>query len=84
MDILLIDSDGGLYSDKASEMKAFVEANTKVPTGTSYDFMAPYALLDFAKVAEEQGRDIARCHSHCQEQRRETHYKYENCKRTGG
>jgi ABC-type uncharacterized transport system substrate-binding protein len=55
VDILLIDSDGGLYSDKASEMKAFVEANTKVPTGASYDFMAPYVLLDFAKVAEEQG-----------------------------
>ena len=55
VDILLIDSDGGLYNDKASEMKSFVEANTTVPTGTAYDFMAPYALLDFAKVAEEQG-----------------------------
>ena len=55
VDILLIDSDGGFYSDKASEMKAFVEANTTIPTGTSYDFMAPYALFDFAKVAEEQG-----------------------------
>ena len=55
VDILLIDSDGGLYNDKASEMKSFVEANTTVPTGTAYDFMASYALLDFAKVAEEQG-----------------------------
>ncbi len=55
VDILLVDSDGGLYSDKSSEMKAFVEANTKVPTGASYDFMAPYVLLDFAKIAEEQG-----------------------------
>ena len=55
VDMLLIASDGGLYSDKASEMKSFVEANTTVPTGASYDFMAPYVLLDFAKVAEEQG-----------------------------
>jgi ABC-type uncharacterized transport system substrate-binding protein len=55
VDILLLASDGGLYSDKASEMKSFVEANTTVPTGASYDFMAPYVLLDFAKVAEEQG-----------------------------
>ncbi|ACL02644.1 ABC transporter substrate-binding protein [Desulfatibacillum aliphaticivorans] len=55
VDILLVDSDGGLYADQADELIAFVEANTKIPTGTSYDFMAPYALLDFAKVSEEQG-----------------------------
>ena len=55
VDILLIDSDGGLYKDHAAELKAFVESNTKIPTGTSYDFMADYALIDFAKVAEEQG-----------------------------
>ena len=53
--MLLLASDGGLYKDHASELKAFMEANTKVPTGTSYDFMADYALIDFAKVAEEQG-----------------------------
>ncbi len=55
VDMLLIDSDGGLYKDQADELKAFVEANTKIPTGTTYDFMAAYALVDFAKVAEEQG-----------------------------
>ncbi len=54
-DILLVESDGGLYKDKAADMKAFVEANTKIPTGTAYDFMAPFALIGFAKVAEEQG-----------------------------
>jgi ABC-type uncharacterized transport system substrate-binding protein len=36
-------------------MKAFVEANTKIPTGAAYDFMAPYALLTYGKVAQEQG-----------------------------
>jgi ABC-type uncharacterized transport system substrate-binding protein len=55
VDMLIIDSDGGLYSDRADEMKAFVEANTRIPTGVLYDFMAPYALMGFAKVAEEQG-----------------------------
>ena len=55
VDILLLASDGGLYADHAEDLIAFVEANTKIPTGTTYDFMAPYALLDFAKVAEEQG-----------------------------
>lgn len=55
VDILILDSDGGLYNDKGAELKSFVEANTKIPTGTVYDFMADYALLSFAKVAEEQG-----------------------------
>jgi ABC-type uncharacterized transport system substrate-binding protein len=55
VDMLLIESDGGLYADKADEMKIFVEANTKIPTGSAYDFMAPYAMINFAKVASEQG-----------------------------
>ncbi len=55
VDILIIDSDGGLYKDQTDEMKAFVEANTKIPTGSAYDFMAPYALLTYGKLAQEQG-----------------------------
>lgn len=55
-DIVIIDSDGGLYKDNAADMKAFVESNTKKPIGASFDFMAPYALITFAKVAQEQGQ----------------------------
>jgi ABC-type uncharacterized transport system substrate-binding protein len=55
VDMLIIDSDGGLYKDQADEMKAFVEANSKIPTGAAYDFMASYALLTYGKVAQEQG-----------------------------
>ncbi len=55
VDILLLASDGGLYKDVADELRAFVEANTRKPTGASYDFMAGMALVTFAKVAEEQG-----------------------------
>jgi ABC-type uncharacterized transport system substrate-binding protein len=55
-DMILIDSDGGLYKENASDMKAFVEANTTKPTGASYDFMAPYALITYGKVAQEQGQ----------------------------
>ena len=55
VDILIIDSDGGLYSNEADELKAYVQANAKIVTGTTYDFMAPFALMAFAKVAEEQG-----------------------------
>lgn len=54
-DIVIIDSDGGLYKANEADMKAFVAANTKIPTGSCYDFMAPYAILSFAKIAEEQG-----------------------------
>ena len=55
VDMLIIDTDGGLYQDKAQELKSFTEANTKIPTGSAYDFMAPYALISYGKVAEEQG-----------------------------
>jgi ABC-type uncharacterized transport system substrate-binding protein len=55
VDMLVIDTHGGLYDDKSADLKAFVEANTKIPTGTFYDFMSDFALIGFAKVAEEQG-----------------------------
>jgi ABC-type uncharacterized transport system substrate-binding protein len=55
VDILLLASTGGLYDDQADDMTLFVESKTTIPTGATYDFMAPYVLLSFAKVAEEQG-----------------------------
>ncbi|PKN24994.1 MAG: hypothetical protein CVU64_20920 [Deltaproteobacteria bacterium HGW-Deltaproteobacteria-21] len=55
VDMILIDSDGGLYNNAAEELKAFFLSNTKVPTGTCYDFMTPYAFMGFTKLAEEQG-----------------------------
>ena len=54
-DVLIIDSDGGLYKDREAELAAFVIKNTKIPTGTTYDFMSPYAIVTYAKVAAEQG-----------------------------
>ena len=55
VDMVVLDTDGGLYKDQAADMKAFVEANSKIPSGSTYDFMAPVALITYAKVAEEQG-----------------------------
>ena len=55
MDVMLITSDGGLYDSQRKELIAFVEANTKIPTGSVYEFMAPFVLLDFGIVAGEQG-----------------------------
>ena len=56
VDMLIIDSDGGLYNDHAKELEAFVRSKTKIPTGACYDFMIPYALVGVIKVAEEQGK----------------------------
>jgi ABC-type uncharacterized transport system substrate-binding protein len=55
VDMVIIDSDGGLYKGKEAELKAFVESNTKIVSGTMYDFMTPYAMVGFTKIAEEQG-----------------------------
>lgn len=54
-DMLLLLSDGGLYNDKIDELNRFVLENTRIPTGSCYDFMAERTLISFAKVAEEQG-----------------------------
>jgi ABC-type uncharacterized transport system substrate-binding protein len=54
-DIVLIDSDGGLWTDTREARKDFVLKNTKKPTGACYDFMADYALITYSKVASEQG-----------------------------
>ena len=53
--MLIMHSDSGLYDDRRSELEAFVQANTRIPTGSAYDFMAPLALISYGKVAEEQG-----------------------------
>ncbi|MCB2186544.1 MAG: hypothetical protein KQJ78_09010 [Deltaproteobacteria bacterium] len=55
VDMVIIDSDGGLWPETQKEREEFVLKNTKVPTGSAYEFMAPYAIITFAKVAQEQG-----------------------------
>lgn len=54
-DMIIMESDGGLYNNVMEDLKKFVLANTKVPTGTCYDFLAPLAFIAFSKLAEEQG-----------------------------
>lgn len=55
VDMLIFHSDAGRYDDQRSDIEAFVLANTKIPTGSAYDFMAPLAMISYGKVAEEQG-----------------------------
>jgi ABC-type uncharacterized transport system substrate-binding protein len=56
VDILIIDSDGGLYNDFRPELTEFALKNTKIPTGACYDFISDYAMITYAKVPEEQGQ----------------------------
>lgn len=54
-DIVIVQNNAGINDWDSAEAAAFHEANTKVPTGAFYDFMEPYAVIGFQKVAQEQG-----------------------------
>ena len=54
-DMLVVASDGGLYDNHKADYEDFVVKNSKIPSGTCYDFMAPVSLIGVVKVAEEQG-----------------------------
>ena len=55
VDILFISNKAGIEGWDDAAAAAFVEQNSKIVSGTVYDFMAPFALVSYAKVAEEQG-----------------------------
>lgn len=56
-DMVIIYSDGGLFNnpENVTDLEAFFAENTKVPTGSNYDFMSNLALVSFSNVAQEQG-----------------------------
>ena len=55
VDTLIVGNTAGLDGWNEDEAAAFVTANTKVPTGATDEHMAPYAMLGFTKIPEEQG-----------------------------
>lgn len=55
VDILFLSTNAGIADWSDKEAADFASANAKVVSGTIYDFMMPYAMLGYAKVAEEQG-----------------------------
>lgn len=55
VDLLLLGNYAGIPDWNEAEAKAFVEANTRIPSGAMYDFMMPFAMLGLTKIAEEQG-----------------------------
>jgi ABC-type uncharacterized transport system substrate-binding protein len=54
-DVLFIGNFAGINDWNEAEAAAFVQANARIPSGSIYDFMMPYVMLGYTKIAEEQG-----------------------------
>jgi ABC-type uncharacterized transport system substrate-binding protein len=54
-DILFVGNYAGAPDWKFDEAAAFAAAHAKVVSGSIYDFMAPVAMVNFSKIAEEHG-----------------------------
>lgn len=54
-DMLFVGTNAGIDRWDQAEMEQFFQQHTQVPTGSCYDFMAPYVLVTLAKEAQEQG-----------------------------
>lgn len=55
VDMLIIGNAAGITDWSDEDALQFVRAETRIPSGCIHDFMAPYALVGYTKVAEEQG-----------------------------
>jgi ABC-type uncharacterized transport system substrate-binding protein len=58
VDYILLENIAGMKGWENTsnvEMKQFVLDNTKVPTGSTYDFVAPMVLISIAKIPNEHG-----------------------------
>ena len=55
VDILFVGNFAGINDWNEAEAAAFASASSKVPSGSIYDFMMPYVMLGYTKMAEEQG-----------------------------
>jgi ABC-type uncharacterized transport system substrate-binding protein len=54
-DMLLIINNAGIAGWNDAEAKKFVLENTKIPSGTVHDHVAPFVLIGYTKLAPEQG-----------------------------
>ena len=51
----MVGNTAGLEDWNEDDAAAFVAANTTVPSGAIEEHMAPFAMIGFVKVPEEQG-----------------------------
>ncbi|MRR18234.1 MAG: hypothetical protein EG826_17470 [Deltaproteobacteria bacterium] len=54
-DMLFVVNNAGINGWNDTEAKKIVREKAKIPTGSCHDFIAPFVLIDYAKLAEEQG-----------------------------
>ncbi len=54
-DMVLIGNYAGINDWNEADAAAFAMAHSKIPSGSIYDFMMPYVMLGYTKIAEEQG-----------------------------
>jgi ABC-type uncharacterized transport system substrate-binding protein len=55
VDMLIVVNNAGITGWDDKQAKEFVLANTKIPSGSCHDFIAPFVLVTYAKLATEQG-----------------------------
>jgi len=60
VDILLIGNNAGIPEWDHENAKDFVLEHAKIPSGTVYEHIAPYAMIGYTKVPEEQGEWAAK------------------------
>lgn len=58
-DMLILQNNSGIEGWDKEEAKNFAVEYTKIPTGSYYDFMIPYVIVSYSKVAQEQGKYAA-------------------------
>ena len=56
VDMLYIGNNSSLVDWNETEAEAFISENAKIPSGSIYDWMAPYVLLVVGKSGAEQGK----------------------------
>ncbi len=55
VDILFLGNFAGINDWNEADAAAFAMASSRIPSGSIYDFMMPYCMLGYTKIAEEQG-----------------------------
>lgn len=55
VDLIILENPEGIENWNADSAQQFIDANIRIPVGTTHVWLATYALLAVAKIPEEQG-----------------------------
>ena len=59
VDMLIFINNAGIKDWNDDAAKKLTREVTKIPSGSTHDFIAPFVLIDYAKLADEQGEIAA-------------------------